>query len=107
MVPCAYLISLCILHAFHRMVLFMALTPYFLFSCAMNPIYRVLSSTVVQSNVHHYKEFKNLYAHFEGEFILYVEIMRLTCLEICVFLVSWSVFEISPRRYASLLTTHG
>jgi len=79
------------------MVLFMAPTPYFSFSCAMNPIYRVLSSTVVQSNVHHYKEFKNLYAHFEGEFILYVEIMRLTCLEVCVFLVSWSVFESLPE----------
>src|SRR6266498_4617153 len=51
----------------------------FYLPCAMSPIYRVLSSTVVQSNVHCYKEFKKLYAQFEGELILYVEIMRLTC----------------------------
>ncbi len=39
---------------------------FFYLPCAMSPIYRVLSSTVVQSNVHCYKEFKNLYAQFEG-----------------------------------------
>ena len=65
-------------------------------SCAMNSIYRVHSSIVVQSNVHHYKEFRNLYAQFEGEFILYVVIMRLICLQV-LFVVSWSVFECLPE----------
>src|SRR6266508_3036733 len=54
-------------------------------SCAMNSIYRVHSSIVVQSNVHHYKEFRNLYAQFEGEFILYVVIMRLTSFQVYLF----------------------
>src|SRR5438105_12081717 len=57
----------------------------FLSSCAMNSIYRVHSSIVVQNNVHQYKEFRNLYAQFEGEFILYVVIMRLTCLQVYFF----------------------
>ena len=60
-------------------------------------IYRVHSSIVVQSNVHHYKEFRNLYAQFEGEFILYVVIMRLTCLQVYFFLVSWSVCVSLPE----------
>ena len=51
----------------------------------MSPIYRVLSSTAVQSNVYYYKEFKNLYAQFEGEFILYVVIMRLTSFQVYLF----------------------
>src|SRR6266508_337273 len=80
---CDYLISLCILYAFHLMVLFMASTRYF--SRAMNSIYMVHSSIIVQNNVHHYKEFKNLYAQFEGDFILYVVIMRLTYLQVFFF----------------------
>ena len=68
-------------------------------SCAMNSIYRVHSSIVVQSNVHQYKEFRNLYAQFEGEFILYVVIMRLTCFQVYLF-QSHGVFWLSPRRYA-------
>src|SRR6266540_6851437 len=65
-------------------------------SCAMSSIYRVHSSFVVQNNVHHYKEFKNWYAQFEGESILYVVIMRLTYLQV-FFLVSWSVLALSPK----------
>src|SRR5204863_9345148 len=73
-------------------------------SCAMNSIYRVHSSIVVQSNVHQYKEFKNLYAQFEGEFILYVVFMRLTCLEVYIFLVSWGAFESLPEGILLCLT---
>src|SRR6266540_3367554 len=94
---CAYLISLCILHAFHLMVPFMASILYFSFSRAMNSIYRVHSSIVVQNNVHHYKEFKNLYAQFEGEFILYVVIMRLTCLQVYFFLSLMKCFGSLPK----------
>src|SRR6266540_2600888 len=70
---------------------------FFYLPCAMNSIYRVHSSFVVQSNVHRYKEFKNLYAQFEWEFILYVVIMRLTCLQIYFFLVLWSVCGSPPE----------
>ncbi len=82
---------------------------FFYLPCAMNSIYRVHSSFVVQSNVHRYKEFKNLYAQFEGEFILYVVIMRLTCLEVYFFLVSWSVCVSLPEGMpfcSSLQVTH-
>src|SRR5436190_8614223 len=78
-------------------------------SCAMSSIYRVHSSFVVQNKVHSYKEFKNLYAQFEGEFILYVVIMRLTCLEVYIFLVSWSVFGSLPEGmllFLTVLATH-
>src|SRR6266540_5934968 len=95
----AYLIRLCILHAFHLMVPFMASTLYFSFSCAMNSIYRVHSSIVVQSNVHRYKEFKNLYAQSKGEFILYVVIMRLTYLYVSCFLSHKVYLDLSPKVY--------
>src|SRR5438105_10714414 len=65
--------------------------------CAMNSIYRVHSSTVVQSNVHRYKEFKNLYAIFEGEFILYVVVLRLTCLQVYLFLSHDMYLYLSPN----------
>src|SRR6266508_4916250 len=69
----------------------------FYLPCAMSSIYRVHSSFVVQNKVLIYKEFKNLYAQFEGEFILYVVIMRLTCLQVYFFLVSWNVLALSPK----------
>src|SRR6266508_2956548 len=84
MVGCPALISyLCASYMIFTLWFFSwCLLFYFQSFLCMNSIYRVHSSIVVQSNVHQYKEFRNLYAQFEGEFILYIVIMRLTYFQV-------------------------
>src|SRR6266508_300599 len=95
---CAYLISLCILHAFHLMVPFMVSTLYFSFSCAMNSIYRVHFSIVVQSNVHHYKEFKKkIVCIICGGVYPICRDHEINIPSSLFLLVSWSVFGSLPK----------
>ena len=105
MVGCYVLMSYpCVTYMLFTIWFFSSHLSFSYLPCAMNSIYRVHSSTVVHSNMHSYKEFKNLYALFEGEFILYVVVLRLTCLQVYFFQSHGVYLYLSPKVcfYANL-----